>query len=378
MRFSETSWKTSADRSVRSLKALQRTGSTSRVLNLISALAKSPGDPLMQEMPFFLSPVLNKSIVLKHRLRQDEFFLFDDVKPNVTKVILPFDVADLSLGGKSVFIGQRGWKELIRDACNDAEGLSRDLEVLELMDILPSLDPFLLREHLGRYGYRPAPGYFAISQSDLERMQAFVTVEIDALIRLAYRGGGAAGGTQTARLVAALLSNELDERLEPLRRTLMLEGDSFREGIFCWKGFLYYKWMLKDLWGPLTAVMTEVGELIITGNTDYEAQRYIASAKRRLQKAIAMHRARVTNALKVYDDAFRDLTHNGRPQAFRQFLLNAPDMFLTLGEKVGAVSHVASFWRFRFPAGQRPVAPMDEAVSVLQEFEASMGVPLDD
>ena len=78
-------------------------------------------------------------------------------------------------------------------------------------------------------------------------------------------------------------------------------------------------------------------------------------------------------ALQVYDDAFRDLTVNSNPIAFRDFLLKAPEMFLTLGEKIGVISHIASFWRYRFPAGKPPVADLMEAVDILQEFEAGLG-----
>jgi hypothetical protein len=185
---------------------------------------------------------------------------------------------------------------------------------------------------------------------------------------------GAEMGAHTARLVGAILSSELDERLDPLRLTLMLDGDAFREGVFSWKGFLYYKWMMHDLWPQLSTVITEVGELTTSGPRDRDLSEYVARAKVRVQRAINYHRQRVVAALKVYDDAFNDLTVNGRPQAFREFLLKAPSMFMGLGENVGVVSHIASYWRYRFPVGKRLGAPLEEVASILQEFEVSLGV----
>ena len=52
--------------------------------------------------------------------------------------------------------------------------------------------------------------------------------------------------------------------------------------------------------------------------------------------------------------AFADLVANQSPKTFRDFLLCAPYMFLELGEKLGAISHIVSFWRYRFPAGAPP------------------------
>src|SRR6202034_490729 len=115
----------------------------------------------------------------------------------------------------------------------------------------------------------------------------------------------------TARLVSAILSSELDERLDPLRRTLMLDGDEFREGVFSWKGFLYYKWMMHSLWPQLTAVIAEVGALSTAGSRDADLKDYVLRAKVRLRQAINFHCQRVVETLKVYDDAFHDMTANG-------------------------------------------------------------------
>jgi len=362
-----------SDRSVRSLRKLQRTGSTSRVLNLLAIterLEAAGGEP---EAPFFVSPMLARSLILKHRLRPDETFLFDDARVNATKIIIPFERNDLGLGAQSVFIGQRGWIDQLRMACDGAQGFSNDVVLLQVIDELPSLDPFLLREYLRSRGHWPGPSYFAISQADIEKMQAFVGQEIVVLIQLAF-AKGAEMGTHTARLVSAILASELDERLDPLRRTLMLDGEEFREGVFSWKGFLYYKWMMHSLWPQLTEVISEVGDLTMTGPKDADLADYVARAKIRLQRAINFHRQRVVTALKVYDDAFNDLTVNSRPQAFRDFLLKAPSMFMSLGENVGVVSHIASYWRYRFPQGKKLACPLEEAASILQEFEVSLGV----
>ena len=363
----------SADRSVRSLRKLQRTGSTSRVLNLLAIterLEAADGEP---EAPFFSSPMLARSLILKHRLRPDETFLFDETRINATKVIIPFERHDLGLGAQSVFVGQRGWVDQLRMACDGAAGFPNDIILLQVIDELPSLDPFLLREYLRSRGHWPGPSYFSIAQADIEKMQAFVSGEIVALIQLAF-AKGADMGSHTARLVGAILSSELDERLDPLRRTLMLDGDEFREGVFSWKGFLYYKWMMHSLWPQLSDVITEVGDLTLSGPRDADLTDYVNRAKLRLQKAINFHRQRVVAALKVYDDAFGDLTQNSRPQAFRDFLLKAPAMFMSLGENVGVVSHIASYWRYRFPQGKKLMCPLEEAANILQEFEISLGV----
>ena len=52
----------------------------------------------------------------------------------------------------------------------------------------------------------------------------------------------------SVRLADKLMTDETAQSLDPLRATLQLSGDEYREGVFAWKGFLYYKWMVAE-WG---------------------------------------------------------------------------------------------------------------------------------
>ena len=58
---------------------------------------------------------------------------------------------------------------------------------------------------------------------------------------------------------------------------------------------------------------------------------------------------------------------------FRDFLLASPEMFMALGEGAGTLSHVATFWRYRFPQGKPLMAPMGEILELLQDFESGLG-----
>ncbi len=361
------------DRLTRSLRALDQTASTSRVLNLLVIEARSGHRPEHGEAPLFRNRVLNTALVVKHRLRPDDIFLFDEVRPNATKIIIPFERSDLGLGGQSFFVGQRGWVELLRQACNEHTDMARDIATLRLIDQLPSLDPFLLREHLRRNGLSVASSYFGFSDADMKQMRSFVSEQVLQLTKLAYRdAGGVAPRGHAARLVEALLSTDVDERLEPLRQTLVMDGESFKEGVFSWKGFLYYKWMLSRLWPELNTVGGEIARLTVTGNRDPDALRAVDEARKRLRRGIVAERKAIMRSLEVYDRAFIDMIDNSKPQKFREFLLRAPDMFLSLGEKVGAIAHIASFWRYRFPPGAPLSADMDEAVDIFQDFDAGL------
>ncbi|MFL5294865.1 MAG: hypothetical protein ACJ798_00655 [Phenylobacterium sp.] len=365
------------DRSFRSLSGLEKTASTSRVLNLAAIATLHAEDPEYDKSPFFRAATLNGAVIIKHRLRPDEHHVFERSKSVTTKVIIPFERTDLSLGGRSLFVGQRGWTELLNQLRGSQEEESRDVALLEALDELPSLDPFLLREHLRRRDFHIASCYFAISQGDLERMQRFVSSEIAKLVELAYGGavggGGVAAAGNISKLVTLLLSGQDDGRLEPLRLTLGLQGEDFREGVFSWKGFLYYKWVLNSLWPELRSVIGELAEIKVLGARDEDLMRQVKDVGAKVNQAILAQVRQVRANLKVYDDAFEELTHQSNPRAFRDFLLKSPEMFLSLGERAGMVSHIASFWRYRFPKGRPMKVELEELFDILQDFYHGLG-----
>ena len=89
----------------RSLRALERTASTSRVLNLAALAVKHAGNPDHAAQPFFAAPALNAAVVLKHRLRANEAEVIHTPHRTATKLIVPFERSDLGLGGRSLFVG---------------------------------------------------------------------------------------------------------------------------------------------------------------------------------------------------------------------------------------------------------------------------------
>ncbi|HEX4028457.1 MAG TPA: hypothetical protein VHX18_12625 [Rhizomicrobium sp.] len=360
----------SADRSVRFLSALGG-ASTSRVLNLFRIAADNADNPEYQEKPLFLSPIINKAFLLKHRTRADETYLFTSPRAVATKIIIPFDATDLRAGGRSLFVDQRGYIDTLRTVGNySSEKLERDMVVLRLLNAVPSLDPFLLREHLRNNQIDVSPTYFAISDGDQERMHNFVSQEMSQLIALAGSGGNGQSGN---RLISAMLSNQIDEKLEPLRLTLGLTGNDFREGVFSWRGFLYYKWSMGKFWPDVMGVLRELNAISPHGAVTPEQKVFLSGVRRNIIEMVRDNGQHVNKSLSVYDAAFRDLVARQTPKTFRDFLLSAPYMFLELGEKLGAISHIVSFWRYRFPPGTPPHVDAEELSAIFQDFSSGFG-----
>jgi hypothetical protein len=357
----------SNERSVRFLATLGG-ASTSRVLNLAQVAQANRDNPEYAEQPLFNSPIINTAFIMKHRMRKDEAFLFDSGRTMVTKIISPFDHDDLRAGGRSILVDQRGFDEAIKEFGNyNGKALDRDLKVLKLLNALPSLDPFLLREYLANNKITVAPCYFAISDGDQQRMRKFVTTELARLTKLL---GADASEASTERMVAALLSSDVAEELAPLRETLNLSGEDFRQGVFSWRGFLYYKWSMARFWPDVMGVLRQIKEIQPHGAVSQKDHHELDAARNGIITRVRDNGQDVSRILSVYDTSFSNMVAQQAPKTFRDFLLSAPYTFAEMGEKMGAISHMVGFWGYRFPAGKPVVVDAEELGIIFQDFNS--------
>lgn len=359
------------DRTVRRLTALQESASTARVLNLAGTHRKA-SDPATLVPPFFEHPLLNRGIIVKHRVRNNEMEMFSSPKQNATKMLLPIDPNDLKLGAHYFFMGQKDFDEVTSNAFGSALLMGHhDRQIMDLIDSLPSLDPFLLREHLRRHGFEPARAYFNISDADLERMHNYVEAEITPLVAMSFKAE-LGSKAQAAKLVNKILSSNAPDDLGPLRGVLMLEEKQFLDGIFAWRGFLYYKWVFESVQRRTAAVTAAIELIQPRGPRDPECTAYIGPARNRICLAVQKTLGGIGDMLGVYDRAYQGLVHKGDPAGFRDFLLTAPAMFSNLGEQLGAIQHIVSYWTHRFPPGRPAIASPQELMDFLIDFEDSL------
>jgi hypothetical protein len=363
--------RSSQNRDVRNLANLGETASTSRVLNLAQIFMSNGRDRDYLTKPFFNDSQLNKALIIKHTLRMNERDQFTRPRRTATKIIMPFDANDLKLGGRSLFVNQIGFESFARNFFNINDPMvNRDVQVLRLLDSLPSLDPFLVREHLSRSGFKPAACYLKISPYDVQRMIGFANEEIERLVITAL--GSALKGA-AIKLAGKILSNELDNELSPLKMTLRMNDEEFSDGIFSWRGFLYFKWRHIELQEELRRVLEGLSNYQPFGVMDDGCRDYLKEARPRLARKIILAAAGVGTTLDVYDRAYQALVCDQNPGPFRRFLIDGPTLFYELGESIGILSHISSFWNYRMSKAMAHcrLTPL-EYCDVLMDFEDSM------
>jgi hypothetical protein len=292
----------------------------------------------------FSSPLLNKAIILKHTLRPHERELFTAPRKVATKIVFPFDFNDLRLGGTSVFLRQRDFERDHKQFLRITGASGDDMKILDVLDGLPSLDPFLVKEYLARKGLNVPAERLTLSTADLIAMEDFVFAEIRRLITAAFPSFISAGVTE--KFSRKILTNKPDETMRPLMETLRMSEDEFWDGIFSWRGFLYYKWRVEAMTLYLDELFAAIERYQPSGKLDKELALYIVAARPRLVKKLSTAISFAQSTIAIYNDAFQSMVDFEDASKFKRFLLDGPKLFITLGEQVGLLDHYASLWKF--------------------------------
>jgi hypothetical protein len=348
--------KISDRRSGRNLSKLELSASTSRVMNLALGERELTLDASAPRI--FSSPHLNKAIILKHTLRPHERELFTAPRKVATKVVFPFDFNDLKLGGTALFLRQREFERDRAQFFRITGAAGDDLKILEVLDSLPSLDPFLVREHCAREGLNIPMERLALSPADLAAMEKFVYGEISRLISIAFPTFHA---TITEKFSRKILTNKPDETMRPLMETLRMSDDEFWDGIFSWRGFLYYKWRVEMMTLYLDELYSAIQNYQPRGGMDKDLMQYIVVARPRLVKKLGAAITYAQSTIAIYNDAFDAMINREDAAKFKRFLLDGPKLFIALGEQVGLLDHYASLWKFRRRDANGPMTGLEYA-----------------
>jgi hypothetical protein len=333
---------------VQSLRSITARSSSARVLDLHSLARDAAVDPEHRALPMFSHPVLNRTLVVKHHPRPGEFEFGVDRGAIVTKVIFPFDPDDLDLGGQFLLVDDPELVEQMERHLDyrDAD-IDRDVIVLKLLDRLPTLDPFLLYEALSTNKIEVAPCYFRLSPMDKAEMLEFVARQVETLIGLCL-GGVAVSDAKAKRLSELILSEGDSPELAPLRLAMRMESPQFAQAMFCWKAVLYYRWRSRALAPEMRLTRRSIASVEIA-RFDLDTAPYVRRSLLELEKMIGECERSIAAMFQIYDQVFEALTEQKSPEPFRNFLVDGPRMFSHLGERMGRLEQLTSYWQHQFP-----------------------------
>jgi len=103
----------------------------------------------------------------------------------------------------------------------------------------------------------------------------------------------------------------------------------------------------------------------------------VRAAITQLETLILDCERRIAEMFRIYDEVFEALTAQRTPEPFRRFLIDGPRLFARLGERMGRLEQLTSYWGHQFPGLRtrqlRPEAIYDGLRNLLSAL--SLGGP---
>lgn len=358
---------------VRDLDDMLRNAESSRVLNL-SRIHQDWGD--MEDYtahPLFENKALNRSIVVKQAVAPNDTYNFRKARARATKLLFPLDRCDYSLGGLYLFVGQNNFSiELAKHFSGEHRLSDRDENVLQMLDELPTFDPFLLYALLKSKDVHVSEIYFQITENDRRQIQSEMASEFRPLVSLCFPNMG--HESEKIRIfIDKILNFSEGQELAALRKSFMLERQAFALAMFAWRGLIYYKWRSRALRSKLDELTASLGCIRPTESTQIGG-RLLELSRTKILRIATGAGDKLARTIARYDAVFADFVQGQQVEKFRTFLKLAPAMFASCGQSIAILEHIINFFERKAKVLRPGALSSYDFARVLADLEVELGV----
>ncbi len=326
-------------------------GST-RVYNVDRLHREIMADGAPRDEMLFRHKELHRIIFIKEALYDPEYQKDRPLRVG-TKLYFAFNEANAFEGGKSIFAGDPQFDDAMAfqlgfERGRKREDYIRDRDIIQILDQLPSLDPFLVKDRLAAEGISPNPAYFEIADEEWQQIRQHVMRRFRPIIDVAFGGLDSVQAQARLRSLVQKLWEAMDmEALGPVIRAMELSPEEAPAALHAWKGIIYYDFRLSRIEERVKDFANWLAKKAEPVDMVQPVQRKIIEEVRTAVRGKVRDRWQaVRGRLDEYNDAYRALFIEKRsPGPFIAFLGNASDIFNELGDCLSRLDHASEVRR---------------------------------
>jgi hypothetical protein len=353
----------------RYLKPMLDAGS-SRVFNC-NDVARKLGRREDEENAFlFQTAAMHNLVLIKEALRYD-----DPRHPKGqvigSKIYVPYNRDDIYEGGRSIFFHSPSLLQVFHEQFGVEEsdatsvGLEHDMRIFRILDDLPSLDGFLMRDALELDGIQANEAYFDVSAEERVAIQEFIRGKMEPLVRAAY-GGKKPPSSKVTQLIDAMWEAKDLTALEPLIVAFRFPKEEALSIFGAWKGINFYSfeyhrgrkkretfahWLKEDAM-PKNLVSREVLQVL-------------EPMRRATIERLRGHWVEIDEILKQYDKLYTEFVASANPGGFIGFLRGAKKIYWQLGDSLSKIDHAINCWDIWTKAAPGRRLPFEQLEAML-------------
>jgi hypothetical protein len=320
----------------------------------------------------FDTTALNRAVFLKlpASIKENDLKRREKLARFETKVYLPFE-DQLDKGGHTISFSDPGFYDAIRSLRNEGSSFNnpayeRDREILQLIQNLPSLDPFLLKERFAQAEMVVDERYFSVTPEEWQRIRHFVTSKFKPMISFAYPERKP-DDAQVNRLTQLMWEAKDEPDVTKMLTVLNIPVNKVDEILYSWKGIIYYEYVylsqsekVKELLKWFDNLGTQLGVMTPVLKIKRDAiRRHLADNVGALLPVLREHR-------QAYDELF---IHRRDAKPFVAFMSDCSKQFGSLSKTLGQVMIMLNIWQNFSLRGSPYKATLTQVNSIIAVFE---------
>ena len=297
-------------------------------------------------VPLFRSQNLNQCVFRKAITRDTDA---PHIEPNkvATKICLPYSQNSYGKDHLFIYYGEENFQEKFERAFNvsmSEQDRKVDHTVLDILDSIPTFDPFLMRDRFEIEDYNIDDNYLKVSDADFTKIKNNIMGDFEKIVRVTMQDDENQDpkifNKAASKLFKALWDLDDMDVLRPLSKALGVSEKNQKEYFYSWKGILFYVYRYRDEFTSLEDDLVGVKRIAMSDGLGNSGQISYQL------KSILGEKATLNKFLENYQSAFdAAFVERSQTENFLRILNNARPIFWTIGTVIGRLDLYTTYFR---------------------------------
>ncbi len=324
---------------------------------------------------FFKSARMHALVLLKEAIALDRAQRAANGQVVATKLYFPYNAEDVYEGGRSVYFHDPKLMNVLAEQFGLAatgtpdENLLYDVKILRILDQLPSLDGFLMRDALELEGIIANEHYFEVSEAERFAIHEYIRRKFEPLVRAAF-GGQTPGSQKVTQLIDKIWEAKDKDALEPLIKAFRFPEPEALAIFASWKGINYYTFEYArakqkresfGLWLRDRAVPRNVATK--------DVMDHLNQLRKETIQRLRYHWMAVDSISQEYETLYaRFVSTREGASGFVDFLKRSREIYWRMGDSLSKINHAINCWEISTANFSERKLPWDKLEYALDLF----------
>ncbi|MBI1243800.1 MAG: hypothetical protein GC202_02250 [Alphaproteobacteria bacterium] len=300
-------------------------------------------------------------------------------RPIETGIFIPYSQEDREAGGVILYVRQKNFEALMREFLGlnykESEGpTKRDKEILQCIDSVPSLDPFLLKQALQKSFSDIDRAYFDISDAEDASIRETISRKVSPIVRKALEGN--AGTNSALETFVNAIWNPSAPEAALFVSAFGISASQTQDTFEAWRGISYYEWSYARVVRPISRLLgwfqSEIARPLDGQRAGPAIRQQVEQLRVSVGRKLSENAREPDRFFKNYALRHSEFIDKNDPSGFREFLRTARDNYWQLGWSITCLMHVIGIFSRAMSRGTGGQLDSDALFALYRDLDLAM------